>query len=216
MLRKTTILTLFAICLLGFTGSMLRADETTDFLNKDNWHSLPDLWKVDGTTITGTTTGEGIKFNTFLCSKKKYGDFELSFKVRLKDAIGNTGVQVRSAIVEKEKEKFVVAGPQCDAGQQYWGSLYGEKFANDGMLPGKAHMMKECPKDFVKDHVKTSDFNDYKMTVKGKKITIVINNKTSVDQEFKIIPDEGIIAFQLHQGPAMEVIFKEIKFKELK
>ena len=42
-------------------------------------------------------------FNTFLCSKKKYKDFELSFKVRLKDGKGNSGVQIRSKVFDPKK-----------------------------------------------------------------------------------------------------------------
>jgi hypothetical protein len=211
------VMTRFFLSLLSVAalGLSVRADDTADFLKPENWQSLPQLWKVDGTTITGKTDKD-LKFNTFLCSKAKYADFELSCKAKITGGKGNTGIQVRSAIVEAEKDKFVVAGPQCDMGQQYWGSLYGEKFAKDGKLPGAGHMLKACPADFVKKHVKADDFNDYKLTVKGKKVTIVVNGETTVDGEFAIIPAEGIIAFQLHAGGAMETTFKDIKFKVLK
>jgi hypothetical protein len=207
---------LLSLAIIALSPLAVTADETADFLKPDNWQSLPKLWTVSGTTITGKTDKEGLKFNTFLCSKAKYADFELSFRVKLTNGVGNSGVQVRSAIVEKEKDKFVVAGPQCDMGQQYWGSLYGEKFGADGMLPGKGHMMKACAGDFVKNHVKTNDFNDYSLTVKGKKVTITVNGATTVDGDFPILPGEGIVAFQLHAGPAMEVTFEKIAFKTLK
>jgi hypothetical protein len=51
--------------------------------------------------------------------------------------------------------------------------------------------------------------------VVGKHVTIKINGETSVDEEFKKLPDDGIIAFQLHAGGPMEVTFKDIQFKEL-
>jgi hypothetical protein len=210
MLRRCFLLAV----LFTFAGAVSHADDTTDFLKEDNWESLPKLWKVEGKTIVGKTDAEGLKFNTFLCSKKKYKDFELSFKIQMKDGKGNSGIQVRSAIVEKDK--FVVGGPQCDMGQQYWGSLYGEKIGKDGKLPGNGHMMKACANDFVKTNVKEKEFNDYKLIVKGKKVTISVNGKTSVDDEFAIMPEDGIIAFQLHSGPAMEVTFKDIEFKLLK
>lgn len=205
----------FAAIVLAGCLTSVRADDTADFLKPDNWEGLSNLWKVDGSTITGKAD-PGLTFNTFLCSKAKYQDFEMSFKVKMTGPTANSGVQVRSAMVEKEKDKFVVAGPQCDMGQQYWGSLYGEKFGADGKLPGGGHMMKACPGDFVKKHVKADDFNDYKLTVKGKHVHIVINGETSVDGEFAILPSEGIIALQLHAGKPMEVIFKDISFKKLK
>ena len=50
----------------------------------------------------------------------------------------------------------------------------------------------------------------------GKHITIKLNGHTTVDDDFPKTPDTGIIAFQLHAGGPMEVIFKNIHFKEKK
>jgi hypothetical protein len=206
-MRLSLWLVLSAVAV-SFAG-VSRADDTADFLKPENWHGLEKYWKVEGTTVKGVCT-EDPKFNTFLCSKKEYSDFELSFKVKMTGPKANSGIQVRSKIVNAEK--FVVHGPQCDMGQIYWGSLYGE---------GVKGMMKECPTDFVKNHVKPNDFNDYFVSVKGNKFTIKVNDKVSVDAEFPKTPDgkdtakAGIIAFQLHQGGAMTVEFKDIKFVNL-
>src|SRR5438552_834350 len=114
------------------------ADDTTEFLKPDNWEGRTDLWKVEGRSIVGETKQDP-KYNTFLCSKQKYSDFELSFKIQLRDEVGNSGVQIRSTVTDPQK--FVVAGPQADIGKGYWGSLYGEKFTKDGKIGG-GHMMK--------------------------------------------------------------------------
>src|SRR5688572_7428960 len=97
-----------------------RADDTQAFLDPANWEGRTDIWKVESGSIVGETM-EDPKYNTFLCSKKKYGDFELSFKVQLRDGVGNSGVQVRSTMADPKK--FVVRGPQVDVGKGYWGSL---------------------------------------------------------------------------------------------
>ncbi len=205
-MRITQVLTILAVLT---TVGCVRADD--DFLKPDNWEGIKDLWKVDGTTIVGETKTDP-KFNTFLCSKKKYKDFELSFKARLKGGVGNSGVQIRSTIVDPAK--FVVAGPQADMGAQYWGSLYGERFTKEGKVGG-GYMMKQA--DFKKLNVKPDDFNDYSIKAVGKKVTIMINGNVAVDEEFPNLPEEGIIAFQIHAGyPMMEATFKDIKFKELK
>lgn len=185
-----------------------RADTAGDrfFNGKDltGWEGLEQYWSVKDGAIVGYTRQDP-KFNTFLCSKKKYGDFELSFKVRLKNGDGNSGVQIRSEIFNRER--FQVRGPQADIGRGYWGSLYGEGFGG---------MMKQSPGDLIKKVVKDADFNDYAIKCVGKHVTITINGETMVDGEFPKMPDEGIIAWQLHAGyPTMEVIFKDIKFKEL-
>jgi hypothetical protein len=199
---------LFAVALaLPLSAGAARADDTSDFFNgKDltGWEGLTEYWSAKDGAIVGYTPKDP-GHNTFLCSKKKYKDFELSFKIRLKDGVGNSGVQIRSEILDPKK--FTAKGPQADIGQNYWGSLYGENFGG---------MMKACPKDFVKDHVKEKDFNDYYIKCVGKHVTIKINGATSVDADFPKMPDDGIIAWQLHAGfKSMEVTFKDIKFKDL-
>lgn len=198
-------ITLTSLSLLLLSGGFASAEEPKDsFLNPDNWSGLTKYWKAEGTTIVGDTGPEGLKFNTFLCSKEKYKDFELSFQIRLKGGIGNSGVQIRSEVVDTNK--FVVKGPQCDIGGGYWGSLYGEKFGG---------MMQAAPAEKVKTVVKTTEFNDYSIRCVGKHVTIKVNGETMVDADFEKMPESGIIAWQAHQGPAMEVTFKNIKFKEL-
>ena len=68
--------------------------------NFDGWEGLMEYWSVQDGTIVGKAPAEGLKFNTFLCSKKTYKDFELTFQVRIKDGKGNSGVQFRSRIVD--------------------------------------------------------------------------------------------------------------------
>ncbi len=202
---------LFSAVLLALvTMGTVPADEgtkTEPFIAKDlsNWEGLiKEFWTYKDGELVGYTAKDP-KFNTFLCSKKKYKDFEMSFKIRLKDGIGNSGVQIRSKI--DDPKHFAVAGPQCDIGKDYWGSLYGER------LPGG--MMKAAPPEIQKI-VKQDDFNDYYIKCVGKHVTIKINGETSVDDDFDKMPDDGIIAFQLHAGyPSMEVTFKDIEFKEL-
>jgi hypothetical protein len=172
------------------TAAGARAADADDFLKPENWEGLKDIWKVDNGTVTGDT-GAGITFNTFLCSKKKYKDFEMSFQVRLKDGKGNSGIQIRSKVVAPE-DKFTVSGPQADIGEGYWGSLYGERFGG---------MMKEAPRDLVGAKLKKDDFNDYSIKCVGKKVTITVNGVVAVDQEFDKMPEDGIIAFQAHHRP---------------
>jgi hypothetical protein len=109
------------------------------FNGKDltGWEGLTDkFWSVKDKAIVGSTLLDGNTFNTFLCSKKKYKDFELKFKVRLigKGWTGNSGVQIRRKIANPKT--YAVAGPQADIGNGYWGNLHGELFGGT---------MKEAP-----------------------------------------------------------------------
>jgi hypothetical protein len=216
---RSTLMTLIGAGLLVLGSATGRAEaaadkETTPFFNGkdlDGWEGLTEYWSVkrlgrsasDG-AIVGDTGKDGIKFNTFLCSKKKYGDFELSFQVRLAGGKGNSGVQIRSEIFDMKK--YAVKGPQCDIGDVYWGSLYGEHFGG---------MMKAAPKEVVKEVLKVDDFNDYYIKCVGKHVTIKLNGKTTVDGDFATMPETGIIAWQLHAGGPMEVTFKNLKFRQL-
>src|SRR5688572_15229092 len=160
--------------LLVIVNAAARGDDTDEFLKPDNWHGRADLFKLDAKarTIVGETM-EDPKYNTFFCTKKKYSDFELSFKVQLRDATGNSGVQIRSTL--RDDKKFVVAGPQVDVGRGYWGSLYGE---------GVGGMMKASSPDAIKKAVKETEFNEYHIVAKGTRITVKINGETMVDQDF--------------------------------
>ena len=180
------------------------ATKANPFLAPEAWQGLvKEYWTVEGSTVVGLTTKQQ-GFNTFLCSKAEYGDFEMKFSVRLKDGKGNSGIQIRSKIADKEK--FSVGGPQCDIGEGYWGSLYGELFGG---------MMKEAPKAEVNKLLKPKDFNEYYIKAVGKHVTIKVNGVVAVDEDFPKMPEKGIVAFQLHAGPPMEVTFKDIAFTDL-
>jgi putative heme-binding domain-containing protein len=205
-MRISIALSTFALLLL--ISSPGQAQQARSFFNgKDltGWEGLSQYWRVEDHALVGGYTDRALKHNTFLCSKKTYRDFELKFQIRLKDGQGNSGVQIRSRILDPQK--YTVAGPQADIGQNYWGSLYGENFGG---------MMKQSPPDLVKQAVKQADFNDYYVKCVDKHVVIKINDKTMVDEDFPKLPDEGIIAWQLHTGfPSMEVTFKNIEFTDL-
>jgi hypothetical protein len=201
---------LFAIPLMALVAlspaPRVLADDSSDFLKPENWEGLPGLWKIEGSTVIGETK-EDPKFNTFFCSKKKYGDFELTCKLLLKDGVGNSGIQIRSVL--KDEKKFVVHGPQVDVGKGYFGCLYGEGVGGYLLKPKK-------------DNSKPTEYNDYYVLVKGNHITIKLNGEVTIDEDFpdnkgkNPAPAEGIIAFQIHAGfPKMYVEFKDIVFKDL-
>jgi hypothetical protein len=205
-LSRSLLLVPFLAAAALLPASRTLADDTKDFLDPANWEGRSDLWKIEGSSVIGETK-EDPKYNTFFCSKKKYGDFELTCKILLREGVGNSGIQVRSEVFDKEK--FRVKGPQVDVGQGYFGSLYGEGVGG--------YLLKA-----KKDAAKPKEYNDYSVVVKGNHITIKVNDEVTVDSDFpdnkgkNPAPAEGIIAFQIHAGyPKMLVEFKDIKFKNL-
>ena len=170
-------------------------------MQADDWIGLRQLWRMTGQEITGSTEPSGIDFNTFLCSKKSYRNFELNCCVRLIN--GNTGIQFRSEYVDKDK--FILRGPQVDIVPGFWGSLYGEKAGG---------MMEKASGELVRRIVKANQFNDVYVRCVGKHVTIKINNETTVDETFPTISDEGVIGLQLHSDGA-QAVFRNIQLTEL-
>ena len=64
--------------------------------------------------------------------------------------------------------------------------------------------------------LKEGHFNDYYIKCLGKHVTIKLNGHTTVDDDFPTMPSDGIIAWQIHAGPPMVVIFRNIAFVDLR
>ncbi|HEY3968736.1 MAG TPA: family 16 glycoside hydrolase [Planctomycetaceae bacterium] len=167
------------------------------------WNGLPGFWNVTQGVLSGSSRGKPLAHNSFLCSPQKYRDFELEYQVRLVGDAGNTGVQIRSHVIDADK--WIVGGPQVDAGGMYWGSLYGEQMTG---------MMKEAPPHALAT-VRKDDFNDFVVRCEGRHVTIRMNGVTTVDDDFPTMADAGIIAFQIHGGPEMEAQFRKVVLREL-
>ena len=166
---------------------------------------MPDLWTVLDSTIFGSSNPNGIKFNTCLVADKEYGDFELKCLIKLSGgAKANSGIQIRSKVFDTDK--FIVEGPQCDAGEGYWGSLYGERSGG---------VMQEADAAVVAKALKPDKFNEIYVRCVGKRVTIKLNGATTVDREFDGLPPKGIIGLQLHGGEGQAVEFKDIQIKPL-
>jgi hypothetical protein len=190
---------------IGSDSTKAKAAKGIPFFNgKDltGWEGLTEYWSVKDNTLVGSAPA-GVGFNTFLCSKKKFRDFELQFQVKLNKE-GNSGVQIRSVI--HDAKKFAVTGLQADMGGAFWGSLYGENFGG---------MLAAADADGVKGVLKVEQFNDFYVRCVGKRVIIKLNGLVTVDGEFPKMADEGIIAWQIHAGPPMEVTFRNIQFREI-
>lgn len=210
----------------------LHAGEKQLFNGKDltGWEGNPKLWSVQDGAITGKTSDSGdakIPHNTFLVWKDgTIGDFELTFKYRIEK--GNSGVQYRSKLLEAGPSGPVVSGYQADfeAGKTYSGILYEEKGRGILAKRGEKTEIGDDGKPKVTGQVgdtneiqaaiKDEQWNDYKIVAKGNHVQHFINGKQTVDvtdNDAKNAPKEGILALQIHAGPAMVVQFKELVLK---
>ena len=170
-------------------------------------------YKVDDGTIVGTTAKNSP--NSFLCTEQHYGDFELTFEVKVDDRL-NSGVQIRST-TKDGKPNGRVNGPQVEI------EASGKKGAESGYLYGEASGGWMTPKDQLKPHkhFKDGEWNQYRVLAKGANIKVWINGEMISDltdeEKFKSHP-KGFIGLQVHgvgkSGP-FQVAWKNIKIREL-
>ena len=175
------------------------------FNGKDltGWDGDTMLWKVADNSIVGDSPG--IKHNQFLCTKEEYGDFELKLEFRVKDGVGNSGVQFRTKRVPNSTE---VSGYQADIGEKYWGCLYDESRRNKVLVQ---------PPATFEATLKKGDWNEYSIRAEGDHLVLKMNGVTTVDyrEPDATIPRSGIIALQVHSGGPMKVEFRNIRIKPL-
>lgn len=167
------------------------------------WQGNKDLWTVRDDMIVGKSAG--IRDNEFLVTDREFGDFELRLDFRLRAGQGNSGVQFRSKRVADSK---AVTGYQADIGQQYWGCLYDEHRRNK--------ILAQAP-DELNTVLKKDDWNSYVIRAVGNRIVMKVNGLTTVDyrEHDADIATRGIIALQIHSGPAMNIAFKNIRIREM-
>lgn len=192
----------------GF-ARLLAAGDATEYRSLFNgtdltgWEGDASLWKVADNAIVGDSPG--IKRNQFLATKEEFDDFELKLEFRLKDGIGNSGIQFRSRRVADSTE---VSGYQADIGEMYWGCLYDESRRNKVLV--------RAPSDFERT-LKKDDWNEYVIRSEGNRVTLKMNGTTTVDfiEQDAQIARSGIIALQVHSGGPLKVEFRNIRIKKL-
>mgnify|MGYP003983681997 FL=1 len=228
-MKKHRILSLALVLMIGLSAN---ADHhAKKFVSIFDGKTLEGWTQKNGTAtyvvkdgaILGTTK-EGSP-NSFLCSNKLYGNFDLQFEVKLINNELNSGVQIRSQtkdLNDKEKkrgDKFGrVNGPQVEI------EATRDKGAESGYIYGEACGGWMTPKDKLKPHkhFKDGKWNKYRVLAEGARIQTWINgNQVSdlVDKEKLKTHPKGFIGLQVHgvrkgSGP-YSVTWRNIKVREI-
>ncbi len=197
-MKKLVLLAAFAAAAFGADGFQ----PLFNGRNLDGWDGDPRLWSVRDGMIVGSTEGVQIKTNSFLITKKNYGNFILRVQMKLRNH--NSGIQFRSEALPN----WVAAGYQADAAENnYWGCIYEER--------GKRGILVNGWKDKGEKVVRLKDWNDYEILCDGDHIQVKLNGLVTADIH-DTVRMNGIIALQLHAGPPMEVYFRNLEIRELK
>lgn len=202
-----------ALCLL-FVDAAAAAEPIPLFDGKslDGWEGNLDWFRVEEGAIVAGSHEKAIPRNEFLCTKQRYGDFELRFEAQLVGQGQNAGVQFRSERIPNHHE---MKGYQCDIGvgqgRPIWGSLYDESRRRTFLAQGDAEEVAAAL-------AKAKDgWNRFVVRCEGPRIRIWLNDVLTVDYQEKVegIPEAGLIGLQIHSGPPAEAKYRAITLKRL-
>lgn len=210
--------------LLFLSAMLANAEWQQLFTGKDlaGWSGDPRLWRVEDGVLIGETdhADKKITANSFLIWQGgEPADFELEYQARV---VGNnSGVQYRSRVIDPAK--WSVGGYQMDLHPKapFLGMLYEEKGRGISCKRGQKVKLSDKPEETGKLQVPAVDlakWNSYRIVAKGNVLQHFVNGKLAaeiVDVQKKKRSAKGVIALQVHAGPAMKAEFKNLRLNIL-
>jgi arylsulfatase A-like enzyme len=188
------------------------------------WTGDLKYWSVKDGALTGVTDGS-LKMNRFITWKHStVRNFDLRVKVKV-TAGGNSGIQYRGTS-RPDLGLDIVTGYQCDVVAnvpKYNGMLYEERgrriLSHTGekvivAADGQPWIVGEMPvKEFASD-----EWHDFRVLVQGNHHQHWIDGHPiadliDFDEQGRAL--EGVLAMQVHVGPAMTIQFRDFKIKHL-
>lgn len=197
---------------------------------QSQWKGSPDHWRWEDNVLTGETTETNpIKRSSFLIWNREVEDFILNISFRI-SANGNSGVYYRCERGPEGYDDLLGYQADIDGENTYTGIVY-ENFINRHrkILAAQGQLVRISEMDsvrsfpvftddqMIKDYVKSNEWNEYELIVKGELIIQKLNGKlvSMVEDRALSRVKKGLLGFQLHQGPAMKVEFRDARFRDL-
>ena len=224
---RDTALVAFALII---APTLTIAGETVELFNgKDltGWTKRGGnaTYKVENGEVVGSSAPNTT--NTFLCTDKEYGNFELEYDFIISDKEFNSGMQLRSHARPEGKEERVYGYQiEIDPKERAWtGGIYFEGGSKDekgewirkGMWLNDLSKNEEARKAF-----RLGKWNHMKVVADGRTIKTWLNGVPAADftdSDDKAFTPKGFLALQIHavgkHTDTKEVRWKNIKLKEL-
>ncbi|WP_161888666.1 3-keto-disaccharide hydrolase [Pontibacter russatus] len=211
----------------------------------DGWKGDTAYWRIeDGHLVGQVTPDKLLKRNTFLIWEGgQPADFELKGEFRITED-GNTGINYRST--ELDTIPFALRGYQADIDGKirYTGQNYEERgrttlayrgeqvtvnpqdnpegplsdnIKNNAWL-GRTVTGSLGEPDSLKTLIKSEDWNDFHLVVKGNRLQHYVNGvlmSDVTDNDTINRKMEGALGVQVHVGPPMKVEYRNMRLKEL-
>ena len=212
--------------------------ELFDGKDLSSWNGDRQIWSIEDGAITGRTTEQKqMKENSFLVWRGGApANFELRASFRLvannSKNFANSGIYYRSRVDDSSKQVFGYQGDMDASLPEYLGALYednrgtiakcGQRVrvlrSNGGLkievagVTAKATDTSKLFADLASGHWLT-----YVIIAEENHIRHYVNGILTADvtDEDDTVARSGVIALQVHHGPAMMVQFKNIQIKIL-
>jgi len=209
------------------------------------WEGDTKYWRVENGNLVGEITPETLlKTNSFIIWKGgDPGDFELkgSFKITEK---GNSGINYRSEQLTDVPNALKGYQADIDGANRYTGQNYEERkrttLAYRGEIVTVSDPTDKSPEAFqanlknnawlgrkvtgslgtsdeLKTKIKSEDWNEFHLIVKGNRLQHYINGvlMSDVTDNDKVNGKlKGKLGVQVHVGPPMKVEYKDIRIKQ--
>lgn len=190
----------------------------------NGWDGDRKYWSVKDGILTGVTDGS-LKMNRFITWKgSTIQNFDLRVKVKVSKG-GNSGLQYRGKSAP-ELGLDIVTGYQCDVvadNPKYNGMLYEEKGRRILSHTGEKVVVDQKGQPWVVGSMPVKEFpseewHDFRVLVRGNHHQHWVDGHPTadlidLDENGRAL--EGVLAVQVHVGPAMEIQYKDFMIKHL-
>ncbi len=208
----------------------------------NGWEGNANYWRVENGSIVGEITADKLlKANTFLIWRGGTPkDFELKLEFKISKE-GNSGINYRSEQITEVP--FALKGYQADIDGMiyYTGQNYEERGRTTLAYRGqttkissgdkgsgvkdnvknnawtKVEVVKAMDKDSLKNFIKSEDWNEVHLIIKGNRLQHYVNGilMSDVTDNDKVNRKmAGLIGVQVHVGPPMKVEYRNIMIKQ--
>ncbi len=207
------------------------------------WLGDKNYWRVENGSLVGEITADKLlKSNTFIIWRGgETKDFELKLQYRI-STDGNSGINYRSEQINEVP--FALKGYQADIDgkNHYTGQNYeergrttlayrGQKTVINGTTDSNAvvrdhvknnawtnvEITKSWNKDSLQSFIKSDDWNEVHLIVKGNRIQHFVNGvmmSDVTDNDAVNRKMQGLLGVQVHVGPPMKVEYRDIRLKQ--
>ena len=183
--------------------------------SNEKWESLFDGATLDGWTQhggkasyrveDGCIVGEvGPGPNTFLCTDREFGNFELELDLRL-DVPGNSGIQIRSHLREAQDRVFGYQ-VEIDPSERAWsGGLYDE---------GRRGWLDPLEGDeAARAAFRVEGWNHYRIVTEGPHLRTWVNGIPCADL-LDPVDMSGFLALQVHSGSQGKIRWRNLRIRD--